>query len=150
MIGNAGTIERVLQQIVGDQRIFGKIVTIESVDKEFNECDVSLVEDSMVKYFNVKLTPDSKSTFIAYPKIGSLAIMNFIDFDTCYLCQVSEIEGYYIGNQDNSFLDLMNDLFTAISNIQVQTNYGPSLPKSILNQSEFDVIQDKFKNLFLK
>lgn len=150
MLGNAGSIERIIQQIVGDQRVYSKLVIVDTVDKDYNDCDVHLADDVEEKYFNVKICPDDKATFISYPKVGSLAIMSFIDFDTCFLSQVSEYEGFYIANADNSFLDLMNDLFSAIKNLTLTHPYGPTQPQGVINQAEFDAVQDKFKNLFLK
>ncbi len=150
MISNVGTIENMLKQIVGEKQILPKYVVVQEVDKTYNDCTVALYEDETIKYFNVKFTPDDKATFIQYPKVGSIATMILLDESTGYITNISEIEGYYIGNEDNSFLDIMNDLFTAISKIQVQTNYGPSLPQSVINQAEFNAVQDKFKNLFLK
>lgn len=150
MISNVGTIENMLKQIVGEKQILPKYVVIQEVDKTYNDCTVGLYEDETVKYFNVKFTPDDKATFIQYPKVGSTATMILLDESTGYITNVSEIEGYYIGNENNSFLELMNDLFTAISNIQLQTNYGPTLPQSLTNIAEFNAVQNKFKNLFLK
>ena len=150
MLGNEGSIERILQQIVGNQKVFSKLAIVDVVDKDYNDCDVHLVDNEDIKYFNVKFNANDLAQFVAYPKIGSTVIISFLDDDTCFISQLSEIEGYYISNEDNSFLDLMNDLFTAISNIQLQHPYGPTTPMSVINQTEFDAVQDKFKNLFLK
>ena len=142
-------LENMLKQIVGNQKVFSKICKVDSVDNDKLTCDVYTIEDDTF-YDNVSLSPTNTGNFIQFPKVDSIVIVSFLDDSNCFVSQMSEIEGYYISNEDNSFLDLMNDLFTAISNIQVQTNYGASLPKSVVNQAEFNSVQDKFKNLFLK
>lgn len=150
MISTEYNVKELLNKLIDREDLQPKIVVIEEVDKEFNDCTVSLYENENIKYYNIKLNIDDTATMVIYPKLGSTAIMHFFDTFSGFITNISEVEGYYIGNQDNSFLDLMNDLFTAISNIQLQHPYGPTTPKSVTNQTEFDAVQNKFKNLFLK
>ena len=143
-------LENNLRRIIGNQKIFSKIAVVDFIDKDKLECTVFLEEDEDSIFFNVKLSPNKDGGFITYPKMGSTVIISFLDDYTCYISQMSEIEGYYISNSENSFLDLMNDLFTAIKNIQLTHPYGPTTPQGVINQPQFDALQDKFKNLFLK
>ena len=142
-------LENMLKQIVGNQKVFSKICKVDSVDKDKLTCDVYTLEDDTF-YDEVSLSPTNTGNFIQFPKVDSIVIVSFLDDSNCYISQMSEIEGYYISNSDNSFLDLMNDLFSAIKNISLTHPYGPTQPQGVINQAEFDAVQDKFKNLFLK
>lgn len=139
-----------LQQIVGDQRIYAKYGQVVKVDKDANTCEVADNGNNIIIYTNVKLGTNEKSNFIQYPKVGSNVVINFISDYQAYVAIYSEIEGYYIGNQDNSFLDVMVEFITAIKNMTILTNQGASLNNGIINVADFQAVEDKLKNLFTK
>lgn len=149
-LSNVGTVEKLMKQIIGEQMLFAKIVVITEVDKDTLECVCHEIGDVGEIFENVRICADKSANFVAYPKIGSIAVINWLDEVTGYISQISEIEGYYIANDDNSFLDIMVDFITAIKNMTILTNQGASLNNGIINVADFQAVEDKLKNLFLK
>lgn len=150
MIASEGEIIRKLKQVIGNQEVWAKYGIIKSVDKDKQTCEVYQSDNKEIIYTNVKLGTTAESNYIAYPKVGSNCIINFISDTQAYIACLSEVEGYYISNADNSFLDIMVDFITAIKNMTILTNQGASLNNGIINIADFQAVEDKLKNLFLK
>lgn len=149
-IASAGSLEKMMKQIVGNQKVFGKLVVVTQVDKDYLDCTCHELGDETEIFENVRLNPDKLANFVIYPKIGSICLIDWLDETTGYICQVSEVEGYYIGNTDNSLLTVLLELTTAIKNMTIMTNQGASVKNGIINVADFQAVDDKLKNLFLK
>ena len=137
------------------------IAKVKSVDEVKATC--VLEDEDGQELLNVRLRPvlNGKKAVMLLPKIGSSVLAVRIEDDDDWMVvgvdEVSKV-GYYVGNtiveltdkvhieaNSESLGTLMDDLFTAISNMVFVTPAGNTI--SLVNLTEFTMLKTRFKQL---
>ena len=139
-----------INQIVNTKEIYSKRCKVESVDKNKFSCTVSYIENPSIKMNNVRLSPDTDSTFIQFPKVGTTVIVSFLADNVGFVTQTNEVEGYYMATSEKSFLDLILKFIDAIKAIQLLHPQGSTVANGVINIQDFIELENDFKKFFIK
>ena len=147
---NAGRSRDLLKQIIGFKPFtkaqLGKIVRMDEVALV---CDVQLIDNQDIIYYDVRLLPSNNSTNVIFPKLDSLCI--FSEFEGgFYVSQITEVDSFYQATGVESILDIMLDFIKAIKEIKLLTSQGPTMSNGVINISDFLDIENRLKSFYKK
>lgn len=171
-------IADLIRQIVGDQKIYGQVCKVSSVDAENLLIDAIPINDD-AEIFDIRLvaTPNQDlTTAVIIPKIDSLVIVGFLNENTGFvaLTEISEsiiidIDGRQIELDESgleykyqnvslkkvndNLLDLIGDLIDTIKTLKVVTPTGTSTsltPDSIVKINKAKIDLTTIKNDYKK
>lgn len=161
-------IKKYLRSITGVDRIQNVPLNCEITKVEGITCSVKIAGGLELTDVRLKATNEASSDyFVAYPKVGSKAIVISTtgELDDLMLLRVDEIEKIEwkqagleviidtqtgkvsVKNQQVSLIDLFDAVFNIITNLKVTTPAGPStgiLPDSVTSLTQF---KTNFQNL---
>ena len=139
-----------INQIVNTKEIYSKRCKVESIDKNKLSCSVSYIENPNIKMNNVRLSPNTDSTFTLIPKIGTTVIVSFLADNVSFVSQHNEVEGYYFATNTESILDIMLDFIKAIKAIQLLHPQGSTVQNGVINIQDFLDIENRLRKFYIK
>jgi hypothetical protein len=131
--------------IKSDDEIYSVPCTVTSVDKTANTCDVTPLNDS-ADLVDVRLQTQPGKGFIAYPVVGSVVMVSFINKDEGFVSLLSDVDTFDMQTQNESLKALLTDILAAIKVLTVTTPSGPS--GTPINAVQFTAIENRLKNFF--
>lgn len=122
-------IKEIIEQIAKDdqQELYSLACTVDDVNEGERTCSVTPLNGG-VAVFGVRLQAikGTEKGLVIFPKVGSQAIVTFINKQTGYLALHTEIDGYIIETGSESLKTILTDLIEAIEQLTVTTGVGPS------------------------
>lgn len=148
-------IKELLTKItVENKNEFSKLVKIISVDDDNFTCECQPL-DGTPNFFDVRFTASDSPSFIIYPKVDSICIINYLDVQNAYISKNEVADKYTFKNDDADLKEILktyiDDLHSALGAATWSTAQGPTVPGAI-NSTQFDKAKsdakDKIDKLF--
>jgi hypothetical protein len=151
-----GTNRELLRQIVLGSNIADKLnnnggilCSVVSVDSDKFTCKVKKIDNPDIEFEDVKLSVNDKGMNVIIPEIDSIVIISPFQ-GSYFISMFSEIKQYYQATNDESILEILNDLLDAIIAIQLLHPQGSTVANGVINISSFQDVKQRLQKFYLK